>query len=86
MGSILLCLLASILLLSNVITAEEPDTNLIITRASREVELASSVVKQSVSFTFENKGGSPISSFIYVVDANVASHLAFISAEVKLYR
>lgn len=80
MGSFfLVCLLAYL----SIIDAQEPDNNLIITRASRGVDLTSSVVKQSVEFTFENKGGSPVSTFVYVIDGNVAANLAYISAEVS---
>ena len=70
-------------LLRSCFAAEEADASLIVVRASREVDLSSSVVKQSVTFSFENSGTNPVSSFLYVVDANVASNLAYISAEVS---
>ena len=81
MGPILLLALAC--LLNSCVAAEDPDANLIVTRASREVDLSSSVVKQSVTFTFENSGTSLVSSFHYVVESNFAQHLAYISAEVN---
>ena len=81
MDPIFLLLLVSAL--NGCIAVEEPDVNLLVSRASREIDLSSSVVKQSVTFTFQNEGTNSVSFFLFVVDANLASQLAYISAEVS---
>ncbi len=75
-------LLLTVLLSTKCIIAEEPDANLRVVHASRVVDLTSPVVRQTVTLTFENSGSSPVSSFIYVVDPNIAANLAFIDAKV----
>ncbi len=77
-------LLAVVCLFTGCISAEDPDANLVVTRASREVDLTSAVVRQSVTFTFENSGSSSISSFHFVVESSIAPHLAYISAQVSI--
>lgn len=63
--------------------AEDPNNNLLITRASREIDLKSHVAKQSVVFTLENEGETPVSNFLYTVDKVLVENLAFIEAEVS---
>ena len=63
--------------------AEEPNDKLTITRASRDLDLTSHLAKQSVSFTLQNEGETPVTSFLYTVDKILVDNLAFIEAEVS---
>ena len=65
--------------------AEEPNDKLLITRASRELDVTSQIVKQSVSLTVQNEGDSPAKSLLYTVDSSISQRLAYIQAVVSIY-
>ena len=67
----------------NVLYAEEPDDKILITRASRELDLTSQVVKQAVSLTILNEGDLPANSFLYTIDNALSDKLAYIEAKVS---
>ncbi|XP_003382687.1 PREDICTED: dolichyl-diphosphooligosaccharide--protein glycosyltransferase subunit 1-like [Amphimedon queenslandica] len=67
----------------SVLYAEEPDEKILITRASRELDLTSQVVKQGVSLTILNEGDLPANSFLYTVDNVMSDKLAYIEAKGK---
>lgn len=67
----------------SVLYAEEPDDKILITRASRELDLASQVVKQGVSLTILNEGDLPANSFLYTIDNVMSDKLAYIEAKVS---
>lgn len=69
--------------MANIIHADEPNNKLIITRASREMDLTSQALKQTASLTIMNEGDTPTSYFLYSVDNGLASNLAFIQASVS---
>ena len=55
---------------------------MLVTRASRELDLTTHLVKQTVGLTVENTGESPLTSLLYTVDSGLADKLAFIGAQV----
>lgn len=66
--------------------ADDPNKDLVFTRVARQIDLRSHLFKQVTSLTVENTGARPLSSFLYTVDTNLASKLAFVGAEVRSVR
>lgn len=58
----------------------------VVSRAARELDLTSHLVKQSVSLTVLNEGERPLTSVLYTLEQALGSKLAYIGARVRLYR
>ncbi|XP_064606302.1 dolichyl-diphosphooligosaccharide--protein glycosyltransferase subunit 1-like [Liolophura sinensis] len=59
------------------------NADLVNSKVDRKIDVASHLVKTSTSITIENKGKSAASSYLYTIEPNLRSKLAFISASVK---
>ena len=58
------------------------NSDIVLLRMSREIDLTSQLVKCQVAVTLQNAGNKPLTSFLYTVDANLAKDLSFLGAEV----
>ena len=74
-----------LLLLSSVAAADDSVEKLVITRASREVDLSSNLVKEMVTITLSNDGDVAVSTFLYTLDAISSPNLAHLSVKVNKF-
>ncbi|XP_001636562.2 dolichyl-diphosphooligosaccharide--protein glycosyltransferase subunit 1 [Nematostella vectensis] len=67
------------------LTPVDADINhdLVLSKASRKIDLSSQLVKVSTSITLDNGGNQPVDSFHFAVDPSVADNLALLSASFK---
>ena len=66
----------------SLVTAEEPNQKLQITRSARVVDLSTQLVNQTADITILNEGDSAAKHFLYSVEDSLAPKLAYISAKV----
>ena len=64
---------------------EKPNDKLLVARASRELDLTSHVLEQTIAMTVQNEGDSPVTTVLYLIDNGLKQHLAYIQALVKRY-
>ena len=81
--AILVYTAAFLLLLTRVAATDDSVEKLVITRASREVDLSSNLVKEVVTMTLTNDGDVAVSTFLYTLDAMSSPKLAHISVKVS---
>ena len=75
--------MAFLLLLTSGVATDDSLEKLVITRASREVDLSSNLVKESVTITLSNDGDVAVSTFLYTLDAISSPNLAHLSVKVS---
>lgn len=72
----------SILLLFFVILFGNSHSEIVNSKVSRNIDIASQLVKVLIQQTLENTGKSPVSSFYYALEPNTKPNLSFIGASV----
>lgn len=72
-----------LLLIASAAAADDGNEKLVITRASREVDLSSNLAKEVVTITLSNDGDATVSSFLYTLDASSSAYLAHLSVKVS---
>ena len=87
-GRLFVMLLVVVALHADVVTCRKgpPDNRveqLELTRVTREVDLASPLVKQKVTMVVENKGSKPVNNVLYVVESQLSKRVGYISAQVS---
>ena len=72
-----------LILAAQCLAQDEVTKDITVLRMARELDLASQLVKQKVTITFQNSGTKPVASFLYTVDPALAGKLSYVGAQVR---
>ncbi|XP_055883590.1 dolichyl-diphosphooligosaccharide--protein glycosyltransferase subunit 1-like isoform X1 [Biomphalaria glabrata] len=65
------------------INQDSIDSNIVIAKVERKIDIATHLVKTTTLITLENKGSSGIRSFLFSLDPSLKDNLSFLSAVTK---
>ena len=81
------CALVLVLCIGVAVGVKSPPDNRVealeLSRVTREVDLSSPLVKQKVIMAVENKGSTPVTSVLYMVEPQLAGKVGYITAQVS---
>ncbi|KAL5475024.1 hypothetical protein EMCRGX_G027071 [Ephydatia muelleri] len=72
-----------LILAAQCLAQDEVTKDITVLRMARELDLASQLVKQKVTITFQNSGTKPVASFLYTVDPALAGKLSYVGAQLE---
>ena len=62
------------------------DKNIVNAKIERKIDISTHLVKTSTSITLENKGSSPVKSFLFALEPSLKNSVAFLGASVSIIR